>query len=1067
MRVSEWATQHRKLSAAESKLIGDWRNDRTPLLVEPMDCMSTRSRAREVVCMFPIQFGKALALDTPVPTPGGWLTMGELRAGDWVFDERGQPTRVVFASEVFMDHPCYRVRFSDGAEIVADAGHRWTVDNERHCHLRERVTLTTEEIAGTFRHGRQYSYAIPVTAPLQLPECTLPIDPYVLGVWLGDGASVTGMISMHRNDAEEVAAYLREVGHHCIVKQGKGERKRGSQVMTLHIDPRGAATPTFHARLSALGVLKNKHIPTIYLRASEAQRRALLQGLMDTDGHIVPGKAALEITSSRPALARGIEELLLSLGHKPVTTMRATSGRPSARMTFTAYVDQAPFRLRRKANVVPGREGRRVSETTRRRIVGVDPVPSVPTRCIAVESPSHLFLAGRNMVPTHNTMVASNALGYTMTEAPCPIMVCLPAEASMVKWVAQKLNPMLDSCPSIKRVMNSSKSRDAANTRTFKEFAGDGQLYIEHAGTPSRLKSASIKVLIVDELDEFASNLTSGDDPVEMLDGRTSSFPGVYKRLYISTPTIAGLSRIADKWEESDQRRYHVPCPHCGHYQPLEWKGLMWTKDLTECWYTCRECGAVIEEHEKTRMFAAGRWVPDNPSSPIRGYHANCLYYSFDLGLRWLELARRWIKAQRDPARLKTFINDRLAEPWGDRKTKQLRDEGLTDRVELYRLRTAPAGVLAITAGVDTQDDRLAVQIVGWGRGGVCWVLDYVELQGDPAEADVWAKLVDLLNRPITHAGGGLLSVEATAIDAGGHRTNHVYHFVRQKRIRRPLAIFGARANNAPVLSKPKLVDVDYKGQLDKRGVRKYEVGTVGIKDTLFQRLAGDGEREAAQRMVHLSEDLGDDYLNGLISETFNPKTNRYDKVRGGGRNEPLDTWVYAYAATHHHDVRLHRHGSADWDLREKRLIDSVKVEQLDSRETSRPPANDAPPASLPVAAAEDSRGTSMIVPGPRPPPMAVRSAIDRIVSKVEREPAAAPTPIELEEWQQADGGTPEERAILAALLVQLAAGGVPMRDALDHLLVQRARDLLFVAPATHRAPVRRFKRGMRNPGVR
>ncbi|HVI60116.1 MAG TPA: phage terminase large subunit family protein [Luteimonas sp.] len=690
-----------------------------------------------------------------------------------------------------------------------------------------------------------------------------------------------------------------------------------------------------------------------------------------------------------------------------------------------------------------------------------NPMLVEPMDCMSARSPVHEVVA---MWPIQfaKTMFGSNVVGYNITEDPGPIMVCLPGEVPMMKWVSQKLNPMLENSPAIQRAMASTKSRDAANTRTYKEFAGDGQLYIEHAGSPSRLKLSSIRTLIVDELDEFAANLTSQDDPVEMLDGRTSAFPSTYKRLYISTPTIAGVSRIEAKWKESDQRRYHVPCPECGHFQHLEWKGLQYTSDLSQCWYMCAECSAVIEEYHKPQMIAAGRWVPENPGSPIRGYHANCLYYPLGLGPRWLEMAQRWRRAQGDPAKLKTFINDRLAEVWGDAKTKKLREDGLTDQVEIYRLRTAPHGVLAITAGVDTQDDRLAVQILGWGRGMVCWVLDYVELAGDPAEPAVWAQLVDLLNRPIEHACGGLLTVEATAIDAGGHRTDHVYNFVRQKRIRRPMAIFGAKPAAAPVLSKPRLADVNYKGQLDKRGVRIYQVGTVRIKDVLFQRLGADADKAAEDRMVHLSEDLDDFYLDGLISEVYDPKKNRYVPARGGGRNEPLDTWGYAYAAAHRQDVRLHRHTKADWDARETRLLASAKVGALDSRETSVPAANDDEPAAVP----SDSRGTPEPIAPPTPPPLAMRSAIDRIVCKYERDPRAAPTAIELAEWRAAAGGTPEEEAVLQALLAQVAEGGKPITALLDRLLVQRARDLLFVEP-TVRRPVRRFKRGVRNAGIR
>ena len=527
------------------------------------------------------------------------------------------------------------------------------------------------------------------------------------------------------------------------------------------------------------------------------------------------------------------------------------------------------------------------------------------------------------------TEVAINALGYCMDHDPGPVMVCLPGEVSMNKWVAQKLNPAVDESPAMKRALTSVASRDAANTRTFKDFAG-GQLYIEHAGSPSRLKSTTVRTLLVDEVDEFANNLSGGDDPLEMLNGRTSAFPATFKRLYISTPQIKGLSRIEQLWAKSDQRRYHVPCPHCGHMQHLQWSGLHWTPDASACWYVCQECGASIDEHHKQAMIASGEWVPGNPGAKMRGYHINCLYYQFGLGPRWLDLVEMWREAQNDPARLKTFVNDRLAEPWEDAAMRAVRHNAIADRAEPYKLRTAPLGVCYITAGVDTQDNRLAVQLVGWGAGMAFWVLDYVELPGDPADDAVWAALTELLNTPIQHASGATLRVDAYAHDMGGHRTEAVKHYVRQRRVRRPMAIFGAVANNAPVLGKGKMADVDWRGRLDKRGVLTYQVGTVAAKHWLYGRLSTDAEKDSDTRVTHFSDELDPSFFAGLVSETFNPAKNRFEKRRGA-RNEPLDTWVYAYAAAHHPELRLHRYTRADWERAAARLV--AKIDEKTGQE--------------------------------------------------------------------------------------------------------------------------------------
>lgn len=547
--------------------------------------------------------------------------------------------------------------------------------------------------------------------------------------------------------------------------------------------------------------------------------------------------------------------------------------------------------------------------------------------------------------------VGVNLVGYVICEAGGPIMVCFPGEVSVRKWTAQKLNPMVEDTPAVRERLTSVASREAANRSDFKDFEG-GQLYIEHAGSPARLKSTSARWLVVDEFDEFAAQFVgNGDDPAEMLDGRTSAFPSTYKRLYISSPQMLATSRIYAKFLEGDQRRYHVPCPHCGHRQHLKWDGLKWADTRhpqhgRHAWYQCEECGKSIEEHHKTWMIEHGAWVAGNPMAPshMRSYHINCLYYQFGLGPRWGELAEMWIGAKNDPAKRKVFINDRLAEPWEDESSRRVKHEALADQAEHYFLRTAPEGVLAVTAGVDTQDDRLAVQIVGWGRGLAFWVLDYVEIPGDPSGDEVWHSLAKLLTAQVLHESGCTMPIEAYAQDAAGHKTEDVKAFIRRARslgVRRPLCIFGAKPANAPILKKGQTSDITWRNQVDKSGLQVWHVGTVAAKHWLFGRISLDARRDAEfsaavaseeanarsqaratkpvpppARTCHFTSELPEDYFPGLTSEVFDPAKGRYDKKRGVKRNEPLDTWVYAFAAAHHPDLRLHRYTAADWDRR-------------------------------------------------------------------------------------------------------------------------------------------------------
>lgn len=570
-----------------------------------------------------------------------------------------------------------------------------------------------------------------------------------------------------------------------------------------------------------------------------------------------------------------------------------------------------------------------------------------PMDCMSVRSPVQDIVL---MFPIQfgKSEVETNALGYIMDQAPGPVMVALPSEVSMGKWINQKLNPLIEETDAVREALTSNNSRNAANQKEFKDFAG-GQLYVEHAGTAARLKQTTVRYLLVDELTEFANALRTGDDPLKMLEGRTSAFPDRGKRLYVSTPGVKGTCRISEMWERSDQRLYHVDCPHCGHSQPLEWDGLIWPQGATaetvdRAWYVCRDCGSMIEEHHKTQMLrdekagGTARWVPTHQGRRIRGYHINCLYYQIGMGPRWLDIARMWLEAQGDPAALKTFTNDRKALPWEDRSLQNVRANLIQERAESYPLFFAPIGVVWVTAGVDTQDNRLEVQIVGWGRGRRACVLGYVVLPGDPQHEEVWAELTDLINRGIRHASGLTLPISATAIDGRGHRTQAVKDYARKALIRRPMPIFGAKAANAVPVSKPKIEDTTAKGKTDQsdNALRTWTVGTVAIKHTIYRRLAADADDtqnqhpdaplDYARRHFRFSDQLPDAYFAGLVSEIFDPAKGRYVKRKGAARNEPLDTLVYAWAATQHPELQLEKKSAEAWAADEARVLEAAGV---------------------------------------------------------------------------------------------------------------------------------------------
>ncbi|MPY81806.1 MAG: replicative DNA helicase [Actinophytocola sp.] len=418
--------------------------------------------------------GKALALDTPLPTPGGWTTMGEVAVGDELLGAGGIPTRVVAATDVMRDRPCHEVEFSDGTVIIADGQHQWLTETRasrrsaqqartgynRHKNQRTFADVrTTEEIRATLRcetADRRLNHSVTNCGPLELPEQDLPLPPYVLGVWLGDGHSSGARFT---TADPEIVTYIEadgiDVVEHgglnyglrlpeaepvpertCVVC-GAGFVPKTSQVRTCGqscggkarfvSDPVPAPTcadcggpscglrlcqrcrndhGTVQARLRSMSVLGDKQIPQRYLRGSVAQRRALLAGLLDTDGTVSSG-GSVQISVTNERLAADVRELIVSLGYRCGLSTKHVNGRSersSTAYTLTFATDEVVFRLERKR--LAHKERRRTAGTARtgsRFIVDVRPVASVPVRCVEVAAEDHLYLAGRAMVPTHNS----------------------------------------------------------------------------------------------------------------------------------------------------------------------------------------------------------------------------------------------------------------------------------------------------------------------------------------------------------------------------------------------------------------------------------------------------------------------------------------------------------------------------------------------------------------------------------------------------------------------------------------------------------------------------------------
>ena len=351
--------------------------------------------------------GKALAIGTPVPTPSGWRTMGDLRVGDLVFGMDGTPRPVIGATEVMLGRPCFEVLFSDGRTVIADAAHLWVTStkNARKHHGGRPAAVTTARIAASLRWRDEINHHVPLARPVQHDVADLPIDPYVLGVWLGDGTSTTSEVTVGEGD-EQILDEIGRAGY--AVWSAGGERAFrigglgcGQAQRVRDSAGRSGSDGSLNSALRALGLLGDKHVPTAYLQASAPQRLALLQGLMDSDGHAdVLGRC--EFVNTRECLSDAVFELAASLGLRPSqrkkrVTHRGVEHGVAHQVKFTPRLPV--FRLRRKLQRLKADD----RDHRHRGIVDVRPVSSQPVRCIEVGAADGMFLVSRSFIPTHNS----------------------------------------------------------------------------------------------------------------------------------------------------------------------------------------------------------------------------------------------------------------------------------------------------------------------------------------------------------------------------------------------------------------------------------------------------------------------------------------------------------------------------------------------------------------------------------------------------------------------------------------------------------------------------------------
>jgi phage terminase large subunit GpA-like protein len=517
------------------------------------------------------------------------------------------------------------------------------------------------------------------------------------------------------------------------------------------------------------------------------------------------------------------------------------------------------------------------------------------------------------------TKCLNHIIAYHIAQDPCSIMMVQPTIEDAEGYSKEELAPMLRDTPSLAGIVQDAKTRDGTNTILSKLYPG-GTLSLVGANSPRGFRRVSRRIVLFDEVDGYPASAGTEGDPIKLGIKRTEYY---WNRKIVagSTPTNKDSSRIEKLFGQTDQRRYFVPCPHCGYMQYLKWPQIKWPPDEPEkAYYECESCKEAIEHKHKRWMIENGEWQPTAKGNGKHvGFHIWAAY-SYSPNATWANIACEFIESKGNSETLKTFINTTLGELWEEEYTAKVGADALEARAEFYDPFKVPLGACILVAGVDVQDNRLAIEVTAYGAQEESWTMSYQEIFGDPAQPAIWKQLDDLLLRDWPHESGKTMPLSAMAVDSGGHYTAEVYQYARERRIKNVIAVKGASQRAKPPISKPSKVDINFRGQSLKGGAEVYIVGTDTIKTTLYSRMKME---EPGHGFIHFNTSLGAEYYSMLAAEK---KQIKYIKgfpvtewVKANGvRNEALDCKVYGYAALQWLYTKYNR--ATIWQQFEKKL---------------------------------------------------------------------------------------------------------------------------------------------------
>ena len=499
----------------------------------------------------------------------------------------------------------------------------------------------------------------------------------------------------------------------------------------------------------------------------------------------------------------------------------------------------------------------------------------------------------------------NNIIGYIIDEDPSSILFIHPTNVDAKDYSKLRIAPMIRDSPTLRKKVAAPKSRSGDNTILQKSFPG-GILTMCGSTEAHSLASKPIRYVIGDERDRWAKSAGNEGDPWRLAMARQITFYNA-KAVEVSTPTIKGASPIEDSFYEGTMERWCIQCPHCGEYHDIKFADIRYSSEetvihnkvqykVTDIWYVCPSCACVSTEREMKKQPA--KWVAENPAAYERGVRSFWLNSFVSPWASWESTILEFLYAKDSSAKLQVVYNTRFGELWEDRGDLES-EESLLARREEYPAEL-PDGVLVLTCGVDTQDDRLEFEVVGHGHFGETWGVKKGIIMGRPDDPNVWAALDDVLEHIYIFADGIGLRISMTFVDEGGHFTQEVRQACRERIGKKVFAIKGMAGSDRPFTGPPKQ---------QKIVLRKviigycwvYQLGVDAGKQIIMDNIR---VKTPGPRYCHfpLRDDYGPAYFAGLMSERleYDPKKKNpwtWKKLPGHERNEALDCRNYAIAA--------------------------------------------------------------------------------------------------------------------------------------------------------------------------